>query len=353
MKKNTAEEKIRDWLGTDEGRKTMNQAAGRLLRKISAAGIPLSALGLPASAPPQAVIDEIQSELGVIILENRSGICKKLAAVEADPARVLTNFMFRHLMDRARWSPRNDPFRYLYKMAADAVRETDGIHLTAKGRAGSLYSLDMESLRIGPLCDEDLAAVPLPDDLSRLSSLADVTGKKTLIRLARWFWQEVSRIFQNRPIWIELRDLIQWLGMYIPLVREEPRSLSTPRDKTSSDGEPAFEPVAEPGLDAAFDPESIRRWAGCFANLLSEKEALAFHLYFGEEKPLKDVAGRMGFKGPSGPSVHLRNVTGKLSGFAADLRWLSADREIPPNRLAQRLFKETLTEILKRRFETP
>ncbi|WP_373500902.1 hypothetical protein [Desulfococcus sp.] len=316
---------------------------------MSAAGIPLSALGLHAAAPVQTVIDEIRSELAVIILENRSEIRKKLMAAEADPARVLTGFMFRRLMDRARWSPRNDPFRYLYKMAADALREADGIHLSTKGSTGSLYSLEKESRPIGPLCEEDYTTIPLPADLPRISSLAEVTHKKTLVRLARWFWQEMSRLFQNRPIWIELRDLIQWIAVYIPLGRVETRLPDTHKDGTESDNLPAV----EPDRNAPFDPEVVCRWAGCFSNLLNDKEAMAFYLYHGEERPLKDVAIRMGFKGPSGPAVHLGSVTEKLSAFAADLRWLSPDKETPPNRLAQRLFKETLTEILKKRFETP
>lgn len=349
VKQNIDEDTIRDWLEGEEGRKALIHAAERICRKMTAMGLSFSAMGLPASASNQVVIDEIRSELSLILLENRSEIQKKLTSSETDPVRVLTRFMFQRLMDRARWSPRNDPFRYLYKMTVDAVRETEGFYLSAKGRAGSLYSLEKESRFIGPLPREAYAALPLPDDMADRLSMKTIAGRKILIRLARRFWREINRLFQNRPVWIELRDLIQWIGIYVPLDREASHVLNL----TGKNAPHEIEPAVEPDHDHAFDPAAVSRWAECFSGLLNEKEALAFHLHYGEEMPLKDVAERMGYSGPSGPSVHLKNVRETLHDFAADLRWLSPDEETPPNRLAQRLFKETLTEILKKRFETP
>jgi hypothetical protein len=245
-------------------------------------------------------------------------------------------------MDRARWSPRNDPFRYLYKLAADAIRQDGGIHLKAKGTTGSLYSLEEKSFNIGPLCEEDCAAVPFPHHLVGSSQLADVSSRKALLTLANRFWHGISRQFQDRPVWIELRDLIQWIRIFVPMETARP----VPQDE-------AGEVIGHDDAPAAFDPAVVRAWADDFSRLLNDKEAQAFHFYYGREMSLAEVARKMGFKGASGPTFHLGRVKEKLHEFAAERRWLSADGAAPPHRLAQRLFKEMLAEVLKNRVGTP
>lgn len=341
MKEKSPENDIRQWLESDEGREVLRKAARSARKKLSARGIPLSALFFSTELSPLQVECEIGSELCMILLENRSEIRKKLAAPEVDPVRALSGLLFRRLLDRVRSSPRNAPFLYLYKVAADRLREAEGIHLRARGTAGSLYSLERESREIGPISEEDYRDIPFPDDIPYPSRMEDVSRGKTLIRLATWFWQQISQVYQGSPVWVELRDLVQWIagfvslkqGGIVPLLKNEESSGTVE--------------------ESAFDPELVRIWAEAFSNILTDKEGQAFYWYFGREMKLQEVAKRMGFKGPSGPSLHVKSGTRKLHDFAADLPWLSADDPLPPNRLAQRLFKETLTEILKKRFGTP
>lgn len=341
VKEKPPENDIRQWLESDEGREVLRKAARSVRKKLSARGIPLSVLFFSTELSPLQMECEIGSELCMILMENRSEIRKKLAAPETDPVRALSGLLFRRLLDRARSSPRNTPFLYLYKVAADRLREAEGIHLRARGTAGSLYSLEKESREIGPISEEDYRAIPFPDDIPYPSRMEDVSRGKTLIRLATWFWRHISRVFQDRPVWVEVRDLIQWIARFVPMKQHEPVPM------LDTDGS------AGAGAESSFDPGLVRSWAENFSNILTDREGQAFYWYFGREMKLQEVAKRMGFKGPSGPSLHVKSVTRKLHDFAADRPWLSADDPLPPNRLAQRLFKETLTEILQKRFGTP
>jgi hypothetical protein len=335
------QEQIRLWLETAEGLAVLEKAARRVRKKIVANGIPFSVIDLPQSADSAEADGYIASEMALFILENRSGILAKLTAPEADRGRILTTLLFRHLMDRGRSSPHQHPPRYLYKHAGNVLRQSPEFHTRAKDHRSTLFSLESESREIGPVPEDERAGIPWPPDLSRVWTLEAVSRKKHLELLARWFWKRVSDRLGGSPVWVPLRDLVYWIGGHFSLKKEEPESLD---DRES----------AIPCRDRSwFDPEKVRLWAEKAAGLLAPKQRQALYLLLMEKMSQKDVAARLGWKGPSNTNYHRDQAVELLQSFTADLPWLSPDGGSEANDTARDFFMECLLALLKKQLSVP
>jgi hypothetical protein len=352
---------LRDWLESGTGQQTLSRVASAVLKRIAHQGAIVTALGLSEEdvTDRRSLITAIQTELVILILENRSDIAGKLLAPEANHGLILAGFLLKCLLDHARATPRGDLFRYLYKRAVDTFRGSPVFFLRSKeGRnrkkTGTLYSLREESREIGPLTEEILAEIPFPQADGFAAELDHVKKGNTLVFLGKRFWEQVSERFSGKPIWVELRGLIHWIGNHVSL-----RSRKTePLTETAAGADSETEKVSPEalfdnrGYPSQFDPAKVKKWAEVFSNRLTEKEQLAFSLRH-RGLTLEAVAARMGFSTPSGPANVMAGFTEKLCIFVAELPWLSADGPIEASERAREFFADTLNEILKKRFAMP
>lgn len=355
--------KIREWLESETGADALALVAKSILKTVKNSRIPIETLNFPdpATAAPGEVIDAIQSELAIMILENRAGICKRIMAPEVNRGQMLIRVFIKQILDRVRSSPTLDPFRYLYKRSADALRDSADFYLRLrktgnKWMQGTLYSLKADSVLIGPLADDVVAGIAFPAETHAAIDFDTGVKKKNIRRLAKFFWRQVSQLFEKQAIWIELRDLTYWIYRSIP-----PNGIQQPTELTTKTSDEAVKnplgssPDGHPGnraYPADFDTEQIREWATLFANRLNEKEQLVLCLRYGGST-LKETAAQMGLKTPSGVSNHLDHIAEKLATFTSDLPWLSPDGPIEADPQARDFFITALVGMLKNRHPVP
>ena len=167
-----------------------------------------------------------------------------------------------------------------------------------------------------------------------------------MLSLADYFLREVSSLWQQPDIRVDLRDFIFWIGMHI--------TLHTPiRQHEGDGGSSLIERIPNPQQDGSsetFDPNHVRRWAHNFAHCLKEKEKEVFRLRFGEGWSLGRIAEELGYKSSSGPHATLDKALEKLRMFMRDLPWLAPDDLMEE---AFMLFQETLLAYLKKSVRTP
>lgn len=156
------------------------------------------------------------------------------------------------------------------------------------------------------LSEEDLREIPLPAaDLERFD-YGSINKKDALLRLARHFWKEVCRMWGDKVVWVDIRDLIGWIGLHLPL-----RGLIP--EEQGPDKPNKMEQIADYTQSPErmyYDPDLIKGWAENFSNRLAEKERAMFLLSYGKGSKLKEMAAELGYKGSSGPKYMLDSVSG-------------------------------------------
>ena len=123
------------------------------------------------------------------------------------------------------------------------------------------------SLAIPPLAEEDIRDIAFPHQLAFDGWLNHLTHKRFLLPVLKYFWESVSRMWDNQPVWVELRGPAHWLMRFVAI--EGPRQVHFPEDAmtdtlTDEDLIPAspekpFEfHFRNPALDVWFDPDHVR-----------------------------------------------------------------------------------------------
>ncbi|MFH1490763.1 MAG: hypothetical protein ABII06_17785, partial [Pseudomonadota bacterium] len=251
-------------------------------------------------------------------------------------------------VDFSRKKDTETPWHYLYRRVQRAISEAAGdfvLYKEEKGR-NTRFSAPGPSILCGPLAEEDLKQIPFPPGLADRLVIEKIVRKKPLLELAAHFLKEISRHFyQDEPVRIRLNDFVTWLGLYVVLRHGTIEGPGTegrdPLDTVVSTGQ---------GSESGFDPHRIRKWAGMLAERLEPGEKQAFYLKWGESLPLRVIAGKLGYKGESGPKYLIDQAEEKMQAFTRDLEWLSPEN---PDDEARSLFKEILMEILKKDFSKP
>ncbi len=165
-----------------------------------------------------------------------------------------------------------------------------------------------DSRKIPTLAKEDLTEINLPKHHSNISDMKDISSGAVLLDLAQWFWHKLSETFDGHPIWIPVRELVSWIGRFVPLHVKVSESLED--IKVSDVGEP----------NPFYDTDEVRRYARIFSNRLTKKQARVLCLGFGEQLSQAEVAQRLGKGSASAVNYHLDQIKEKLFDFTADLR---------------------------------
>ena len=369
MSDSSAENEIRKWLGSPAGEALTRKLAKRVYHRLHSHSLSLYRHGGESVAveSAEAAVLEIQSELTLFVLENRGGLQKRLMAAGAQKGAYLQTAFTNHLIDRSR-NPAADPFRYMYKRVRDLMDSAPGFHLIAKPQKGSAFSMRPQNRFILPLDDEDLESIPFPYGRIQSVDFQSVNKKDAILELAAYFWKCVSRMWEDAPVWTDIRDFVRWLQRHISLgdpaveergdVSKNVRGKRRPEQKDGggSYSDDIFESV--PDVQAQpdrlyYDPDRIKTWAENFANGLSPKEAEVFYLRYEAGMGFEEIANKLGYQGPSGPKYRLDQIEAKLRYFLVDLPWVSPDGRQNPNPEAFDLFQNTLLLFLKKSFTEP
>jgi hypothetical protein len=340
MSNATQKEDLRAWLGDPSNHKLLARIARSVYRELNLRHIPFVFLDQERqlNEPPENLLNAIQSELTLFILEKKSVIEGILAAGERPLARYLREGFIRRCLDTARRSG-PDRFRHFYKHAADVLRNSEGMHTMAAPGHSTAFSLHPTSHRISPLSQEDLEDIPFPAELAGSGSYESVNKKAVITDLAVYFWREVSGRWNDRPVWVELKDFIHWVHRHVPL-----KFCLEPQGSNGIELLPQSSVGDSLPQEAWFDPEKVKKWAHQFAARLNGKEKAVFYLSSFQNLSLRGTAEKLNYQGSSGPKYLLDAVIHELRKFLRDLPWLSPD---DLNEEAVELFMDTLGSVLK------
>ncbi len=278
---------------------------------------------------------DILSDLNLFILEKISA--DKLVDFEnKNLGAYLRTAYLNHLKDKARRF-HNDPTRHLYKRTTDIIRNSKKFFTTSSGKKTS-FSLKSQNHSIPPLMQEDYKDIPFPFKAVKNTDYQSINTKKNLCILSEYFWKAVSARWQNKAVWVEVRDFIRWLQLYINTKQAHEHPLPVDRE------------IEDSRENEYIDIPLVKHWAYQFSNQLTEIEKKAFYLHFGLGMLLKDVAKKLNYKSASGPVHPIGSAKEKLKMFLRDLPWLSPEDF---NQEAMSIFIETLIFNLKKSESTP
>ncbi|MFH1491566.1 MAG: hypothetical protein ABII06_21865 [Pseudomonadota bacterium] len=347
-KKGQTREAVRTWLESAEAQGLLEKTAGWVLDEATRRSLSPSFIGARILERERDwIIEDICQELAALIQEESvQGLV--LDPKNRSPGRNLKRIFINRWVDFSRKKDTETPWHYLYRRVQRALSEASDdfvLYKEEKGR-NTRFSAPGPSIPCGPLAEEDLKEIPFPPGLADRLVIEKIAGKKNLLELAAHFLKEISRRFyQDEQVRVRLNDFVTWLGLYVVLRHgtiEDPGTEGRdPLDLVVSTAR-----VSEPG----FDPCRVRKWAGMLAERLEPGEKKAFYMKWGEGRPLRVIAGTLGYKGESGSKYLIDQAEEKMQAFTRDLEWLSPEN---PDNEARSLFKETLMEILKKGLSKP
>ncbi|QTA88946.1 RNA polymerase sigma factor [Desulfonema magnum] len=330
-----------NWLETPDTQQMLAGVASSVMKYVVSKSLSPSFLGQDARHYDSGddFSEDIRSELVLFILEHQSGIQKIFTSGNKNCHQYLKRAFINYWIEKTR-KPLKDPRRYLYKHAADVLRDSEKFYTFARNNRASGFSMIKECIPIPPLSSEDIHEINFPDHLVARLEYESVNKKNTLLMLAAYFWNQISQMWGNKPVCVDLRDFINWICLYVSVTPPIPvKRLTGGKDPWELTPEHCQKPD-----EIYFDPELVRKWARNFANRLSQKEKAVFILRHEDDLSLKEIARRLGYKGSSGPKYPLNHAENKLRFFLRDLPWLSPD---DLNEEAFSLFRDTLLLILK------
>jgi hypothetical protein len=338
---------IKEWMSTADVQELISKVAGQVAADMSKKKIPYFFLGQDIQIQESRgdIISTIASELTLFILEDRSNIQNIILSGDCNPERALRNRFINYCLDKAR-APDRDPYRYLYKRASDILRQSNSFYTRSEPKKGMAFSLHSENRSIPPLSREDLETISWPPDIIDRLDYEAVNRKSALLELATYFWNQTALDWGNQQVWIDLRDLVTWIGLHVPLNPPKPKELLA-EDAQSIDIVPDTQYQSN---EIPIEPEYLSKIADCTANLLGEREKEIFYYRRILGQSLKDIAEKLDYKGSSGPKYYLESAENKLRRFLRDKPGL-APHDLDDKAFA--IFRKNLSAILKKTVSMP
>lgn len=345
---------FRDWLGSREATALLYQIARSVFRYLS-----IYRIHPPFWNPghsPEPIIEEIVSELTIFLLDAAPARQAPMLGT-AQCGNYLKWAFIRKCIDRCRVSGA-DEYRFIYRAMNRVCRQAPRFFIRKIPGRPLQFSMDENSLPIASLSEEDIREIALPGDLAADDWLNHITKKRFLLPALQYFWESVCRLWENKPVWVDLRYPAHWLMRFT--APEGFREVYFPDDGTadrlefeiqeSSPGESFGFQHRIADTATGFDPESVMQWASIFPNRLSPSEMAVFYLRHCIHQELKRIARQLQYKSASGPAYPLKKAEEKLAAFTAEFPWISAD---DLHMEAFSLFREKLCDDLKSRVSVP
>lgn len=339
------ERALREWLGAESTRKLLRKIATRVEARLAADRLRLT--GIAAAGGDRAGrVQEIEAELSLYLLEKARHFGSRLRArVEGIEQLVFFSFL-NHLKDRARNSA-DDPYRYLYRRAREALSDAPGFFSDLRSGRYLMFSLEPQNSSGTPLSEEEASAIAPPAGEGTRMEFAAACRTKSLRHLAAGFWRQACAQRGGAARWIDLRDFCSWLAGYLVMPGEVPAA-EEGCEREAAGTDPPAEHLLRP--DEALRAEEIRRLARAFYERLSERERTVCLLRDALGLPWEEIARRMGYSGPAGPTHPHGCARRKLQSFLRDQARLSPEDFDPEDFL---LFQDCLGELLKNGASAP
>jgi len=298
--------------------------------------------------PRENIVATIEAELVVFLHSKTAPFQKRVTAGEGNTIAYLRSAFINHCKDKSR-NPDQDRYRYYYKRVADVLRRSD-IFQTKNIRAGRQkigmeYFEEIGSKPARFFTPEDYDLVPYPDQFGSLRTFEDIKTNQVILRLTRYFLNEVTSLWGEKPVRIQLKDFIHWLSLYVDLTN--PKIISDP-DGGENRPDSRFRPDRMYEHDF-FDTKQVVAWAGMFSRALRDKDAAILYLYHEKKYTFERIAVETGYQGASGPSQRLAGIEERLRFFIRDLPWISPDDSGHLNEDAFEQFRAALMQFLKKR----
>jgi hypothetical protein len=217
MEEKESGKKIRSWLQTPEAREILKRTAEAirkeaLIRGLSYALFQKDPFGRYSSAD---LPEEIMAELGLFLVENASRFQHRLILDDRKVHLYLKRSFINHWISISRGG-RSDPRRHLRRRVLELLREEGPFHTVPRGRS-TCFSMVPGARAVQPLAEEDIAGIPFPWEKTESVTYEKVNRKETLLMLARHFWEEVSLIWERKPVCVDVSDFVTWIGLHVPL----------------------------------------------------------------------------------------------------------------------------------------
>jgi len=357
MEENVSSNAINKWLKLPENQKRLSRIARSIDEEFKDSRNLKVLIGpnYDLYEPPEVIRGIIESELVVFLIEKKHIFEKLIQSGDPNFSRYLKTSFKNHCIDKAR-SKSQDPRKYLYKRLSDILRESEGFHTNAGKKDYMAFSRYPENQRVAPPTLEDIRQISFPTHLVASLDYESVNRKAVLLELSEYFWLAVSQMQDGKAIWVTVWSVIEWIESHIWLTAaDETKGVPKPAVKRFSDGNPdqtgqqtVLDGIPDdkhrPDADQ-FDPHLIKKWAGCFAEQLNQKEKSICYSGWALQLGLEEIAQKLGYKGASGPQYLLKQMEDKLRKFLRPLDWLDPD---DLNEEAFDLFNDTLFSILKK-----
>jgi hypothetical protein len=339
------------WLASPECVGTLERAARMILRQAERIGLPEGLLpceGFAAHSGPdrEDCVQATAHDLW-LFLKSRPGSWRERTDIRWTAAqgesflvqRIGRDYLL-HLKDQARTYGAH-PMRALYRRFRQVLREEPAVHYRATPR-GAFYSFesaspdlpDHDGLRTPPYDAWD----PPPDTVAA----ADLQRRDSLVRLARFFWEQAARRLGGRPHAMPIRELVHYLSRHCAHLALPSRV--EPRGERDGSGEDEIQRMAEPGAERGPELAVVRsRLPELSCRLAASwppKLRTAFALIQGEGLTLDEAARRMGYQGASGVSYVYRSALERVRDFCLLWQGLS-----PPD-LDEDLFDEFISLLV-------
>jgi hypothetical protein len=342
-----ASERIRHWLSSMQAQTLLGKLARSLSRDLRRGNIrpPFLVDGHPDDA--EAGIPDLVSELNVFILADRPRIQAMILAGDRNLARYLHHAFLNYCRDLVRKAD-IDPLRYYRKRAAEVLRQAPSIYTSLNAEGYLVFSIHAENAGGERSPEFDLGSIPLPPQLAKGLDYESACKREVLEPLAAHFWHHLMRACGNRKYWVDLRDLVNYVGCYVPMSfttapeDDADRPAATVSERPGIRGpEPSLselQPLPRP------DSRQILKLAATFAARLTSKDRVVFYLRCFEEMNWDEIARQSGFSGPSGPCYRCARVMDSLRAFLREWPDLSPEGE---NHETVELFLDGLRSVLK------
>lgn len=336
--------KLKSWLASDEGRTVVRKAAERIMSDVQTKGLSLRFLHMEDySTESEQLLEEITSELGLFILEKSEKWQKSFDLENPHAHTYLKNAFLNHWKSATR-NAANDPKRHLYRRFQTLLKGEPGFFIQISPHQGTAFSRVENSEKIQPLEPEDLEAVPFP---LTVNDYDGVNRKSALIQLATCFWDQVRDMWNGRPVWVDIRDLVNWVAQSVFL------GVPVRIQGQDDEAEPLSLVASEsPGPDCTpFEPEQIRKAARGFIAKLDKNARIIFYLSQTSDLSLREIAAKTGYKGSSGPKYVLEKVLAQLRKTLKPRPEYAPDA--PYRDEAFSLFLNTVVSCLKKEMKMP
>ena len=313
---------IEGWLRQEENLALLKKIAVKILYEVRSRCLEQYLLLDISNNDREDQVEEVLSNL-VLFISEKKPIQEILFSGEDSMANEVKRSFINDIVDESR---KTDQMKKLNRNCQAAVRESQSFfHTSVPGAGFCFYKKSSTAPKKVLLCDDDLKAVLFPFEICPDTDYKAVNRKKILIRLADWFYDQITEKTGHTALLIEMTTFVKWIGLTTILTWQ----VDSMDDGARPDGDGKKTDLRRkffPELKKAADQEDKTEAANCagaFANRLPDTEKEVFFLFYCENLSHKEVKEKMGR--PSSLAYHKKKAETRLKEFLTPFTWAAVD----------------------------